>query len=924
MQPPVFPVARPSSARRPPGIFALPFGIIVLLAGLWGGLARLGYVLPNSGTSFAQHGILMSIGFLGTLISTERAVALGSWWAWGVPALSAFGSLYLVAGGIPWIGYGALFVAGVDLVCVYGRLHQIQASTHNTLMGLAAVGWAVAALLAMGGRPVSDTVPWLAIFLVVTITAERLELSRMLKRSAPVRISLVVAIALMVAGATVSIWRADLGMRLTGVAMVAMAVWLMIYDLARRTIRASGVTRFMAAGLLTGYVWLAGGGVLWAIAGDQVGNPIYDGAAVNPLYDAELHTIFLGFVMSMVFAHAPVIAPAVVRKPLPYYPVFYAPLALLHLSLLLRVVVGDAAGMVHAWQMGGILGEIAILAFVAVTVGAFIHAARGARRQMAARLAARAAAGQVPHPVPAIDQGVLMTESTTPASSSNQPPQAGAEAGAGGAPTSGAPVADAPLSGTPAARAPHGTASTIVGSLIGVAILIGAVIYANSGGSGQQAAAPEPTTVISAAEAAAGVDVSLVEMRIEPSTLVVEPGAHLVLKVTNNGTMQHDLYLATGQGTELLAPGQSAVLDAGVIDAAVDGWCTVPGHRQAGMTMTITVAGSETGTAGSGPGATGANAPGGMDHMGSAGSSGTAGAPDAVSKDLAAAPPADWQPIDASLPPADGATVHDITWHITDVETAVAPDVTQLLWTFDGRVPGPALRGKVGDRFNVTLVNDTAMTHNIDFHAESGPPAKVMTPVDPGQSHTYSFVATHAGAWLYHCGIAPMLQHMGNGMYGALIIDPPDLPRADREYVLVGSELFFGPQGQIGDYAKMLANQPDAVVFNGYPFAYDHAPLPAKVGELVRIWVVDAGPTRPIGFHVIGAPFTTLYLNGAYQLKDGRSAGAESGAAQTLPVDPGNGGFVELRFTDSGSYPFVSHAMADSAIGAMGSFQVTD
>jgi nitrite reductase (NO-forming) len=198
-----------------------------------------------------------------------------------------------------------------------------------------------------------------------------------------------------------------------------------------------------------------------------------------------------------------------------------------------------------------------------------------------------------------------------------------------------------------------------------------------------------------------------------------------------------------------------------------------------------------------------------------------------------------------------------------------------------------------------------------------------MTPIDPGKTHTYSFVATHAGAWLYHCSTEPMLMHMGNGMYGALIIDPPDLPKADAEYILVGSELFFGPEGDVGDYAKMAADKPDAVVFNGYPFAYAHAPLTAKVGELVRIWVVDAGPSRSLSFHVIGAPFTTEYLNGAYLLKDGRSAGGESGAAQTLPVDPGNGGFVELRFADAGTYPFVSHAMADAVIGASGSFAVT-
>lgn len=932
MSAPVFPVARPSSAKRPPGIFALPFGVIVMLAGLWGGLARLGYSMPNSGTMFAQHGILMTIGFLGTLISTERAVALGRWWAWGVPALSALGSLYLIAGGTPWIGYGMLLVAGIDLVAVYIRLHQIQASTHNTLMAVAAVGWAVAALLAMLGRTVADTVPWLAIFLVVTITAERLELSRMLKRSKPVRVSLVVAISTMVVGATVSIWLPDPGVRLTGLAMAAMAIWLMIYDLARRTIRAKAVTRFMAAGLLTGYVWLCGGGILWAIVGDQTANPAYDGAPFNPFYDASLHTIFLGFVMSMVFAHAPVIAPAVIRKPLPYFPIFYFPLALLHAGLILRVLVGDAGGQVWAWQLGGVLNEIALIAFVIVTVGAFVRAAITDRRVLAERLAARAAWAaaaqereQTQDPAvhaeitPSSESSTNMSDrtlSTTGDSAAQPSPEAGGGAAGGTGDEAGGSGGGAQTTATAPEpiHASRTTVATVVGVLIGIAILVGALIFAQSGGSDDAAAPQTPSAdVITAEQAAAGIDVSLVEMKIIPSNLVVEPGAHLILNVTNNGTMRHDVVLDTGVGTKLLNPGESEVLDAGVIDAEVDGWCTVPGHRQAGMTMTITVA--DSGAADSGQA--------GGDHDMSGMDMGGSGA-DAVSKDLMADPPAGWEPIDATLPAAPTGTVHDVTWSITDVQTAVAPDVTQMLWTFDGRVPGPALRGKVGDTFNVTVTNDTDMTHNIDFHAESGPPSKVMTPVAPGQSHTYTFVATHAGAWLYHCGIDPMLMHMGNGMYGALIIDPPNLPAADKEFVLVGSEMFFGPEGDVGDYDKMLANTPDTVVFNGYPFAYMHQPLAAKVGELVRIWVVDAGPSRSVGFHVIGAPFTTEYLNGAYLLKDGVSAGVESGAAQTLPVDPGNGGFVELRFADSGSYPFVSHIVADAAIGAMGTFDVTD
>ena len=862
-------MSAPVPRRHVPGMVGLPFGIVILLTGLWGGLARLGYRLPVDGSSAAEHGVLMSLGFLGTLISIERAVALGRRWAWAVPAASVAGSAWLVAGHQPRVGQALLLVAGVVLVAVYARLDRIQRSTHNTLMGIAAVGWAMAAALWLMGRGIGHTVPWLAVFLVITITAERLELSRMLKRSVPVRASLIAAVLVMVAGATVSIWAGDAGVRLCGIAMVGMAAWLGAFDLARRTVRRTGVTRFMAAGLLAGYVWLAAGGILWASKGFQLD---------DATYDAQLHTVFLGFVMSMVFAHAPVIAPAVVRRPLPYYPAFYAPLALLHVGLLLRVIVGDGAGVTAAWQLGGILNEVAILGFVGVTIGAFVRARR-ARRPGAAADPRHSGPPSVPEAIPARRKALLL-------------------------------------------------GSGVAGAVLGVAILVAAVVVANSGSPAAGATGEATGSAVSAAEAAAGVSISLVEMRIEPSSIAVQPGSHLVLRVTNNGTMRHDLRLSTGAQTPMLDPGQTAVLDAGVVTAPLSGWCTVPGHRQAGMTMQIRLAGSADATAPD-PGSGGMPGMAGMPGLGGTGP--TTGAPspaggsepDASAADLAATPPAGWKPVDPTLPPVPAGTVHDVTWHITDVETEVAPGVRQLMWTFDGRVPGPVLHGRVGDTFHVTVVNDTAMTHNLDFHAESGPPAEVMTPIPPGGTHTYTFVATHAGAWLYHCSVEPMLMHLGNGMYGALVVDPPDLAPAARQYVLVGSELFFGPQGRVGDYAKMLADKPDAVVFNGYPFAYQHVPLQAKAGELVRIWVVDAGPTRSLVFHVVGAPFTTVYLDGAYLLRDGTSGGVTSGAAQTLPVDPGDGGFVELTFSRPGSYPFLTHAMADAVLGADGTVTVT-
>ncbi|MGH8888499.1 MAG: multicopper oxidase domain-containing protein, partial [Acidothermaceae bacterium] len=785
----------PATPTRPAGMVYLPFGIVILLAGLWGGLARLGYELPSATTSAQSHGALMAIGFLGTLIAIERATALRRDWSWAVPALSIAGSICTLTGHAPRLGQALLTAAGVGLVIVYIALDRVQRSTHNSLMGVAAVGWVVAMALWLSGRDISITVPWLAVFLVVTITAERLELSRLLGISGLARRLLVAGVLLMVAGATVAvsstdtgsrISASDVGVRICGAAMLALAAWLGRFDLARRTVRQRGVTRFMAVGLLAGYAWLAVGGTLWLTGGHQG-----DGA----VYDAQLHAVFLGFVMSMVFAHAPVIAPAVVRRPLPYSPAFYGPLLVLHIGLVLRVAGGDAGGSMTTWQIGGVVDVVALLGFVALTAFSML---RGG-----------------------FSRGRRSTGGTARKSAVNSP--------------------------------------TLAGIGIGVVVLVAAVAFANSGSNDTT----RTSTTIDSATATSGVTISLVDMRIEPAAITVPPGSHLILRVTNNGSMKHDLRLSNGVQTPMLSPGQTTALDAGIVTTPLSGWCTVPGHRQAGMTMRVQLGAAALSSPAAHAGTVGSMS--GMDDMsGMAGMSGVAGmssgssdpstdhsaGTDATSNDLSAAPPNGWTPNDAKLPPLGPNTVHDVTWHIKDVNETVAPGVTQLMWTFNGTVPGPVLHGRIGDMFNVTVVNDTDMTHNVDFHAESGPPASTMAPIAPGTSRTYHFVATHAGAWLYHCATEPMLLHMANGMYGALIIDPPNLRSAAAQYVLVGSELFFGPQRQIGDYSKMIDDEPDAVVFNGYPFAYEHSPLVAHAGQLVRIWIVDAGPSRALAFHV--------------------------------------------------------------------------
>lgn len=350
----------------------LALAVVALFAGLWGGLIRLGLSLPAAVTSAAElHGPLMALGFLGTLVSLERAVALDRAWAYVAPLAAGVGSLAALAGAPDSFAPALLTLAGGVLLAAHLALHRVQPSAHNAVMGLGAVAWCAAAVLWLTGADVSAFAPLLAGFLVLTIVGERLELTRAVHRSERVRRLLLGAVAVFCAGLAVSVASERLGMRIAGVGLLAQSAWLVRYDIARRTVRLGGVTRFMALALIAGYVWLACAGVLWAVFAS-----LTDG----PAYDASLHAVFLGFVMSMVFAHASVIVPAVLRVPLRYDRAFYAHLVLLHASLAVRLIGGDLAHRTVLWQWGGITGEVAILLFLAVTATAVARARRARRR----------------------------------------------------------------------------------------------------------------------------------------------------------------------------------------------------------------------------------------------------------------------------------------------------------------------------------------------------------------------------------------------------------------------------------------------------------------------------------------------------------------------------------------------------------------
>lgn len=361
--------ARRMRRRRAP---LLALALVALFAGLWGGLLLLGLSLPSGlSTAGEVHGPLMALGFLGTLVSLERAVALGRWWSYAAPLAAGLGALAALASPAGSLGPALMTFAGLVLLAAHGVLQRMAPSAHNAIMGLGALAWCAAAVLWLTGADVSRFAPLLAGFLVLTIVGERLELTRTVRLPARARGLLVIAVAVFCAGLAVSVPAETTGVRIAGVGLLGQALWLARYDVARRTVRIGGVTRFMACALLAGYVWLAVAGVLWTGYASMTGG--------GPAYDAQLHAVFLGFVMSMVFAHAPVIVPAVLRVSLPFHRDFYAHLALLHASLALRLLGGDLAGNLGAWQWGGVLNEVAILLFLAVTATAVLHARRAAR-----------------------------------------------------------------------------------------------------------------------------------------------------------------------------------------------------------------------------------------------------------------------------------------------------------------------------------------------------------------------------------------------------------------------------------------------------------------------------------------------------------------------------------------------------------------
>lgn len=344
----------------------LPAGV-AMLAGLDAALTLLGLPAPVPSDRLADvHGPLMVLGFVGTLVALERAVALAPGgtderarpWAWAAPGLLGLGGLLLVAPAPLVAARACLVVGAAVLVALYGAAWRRRADAAIAVQGLGALGAVGAAVLWAADVPVPYLAPWLVAFLVLTVVGERLELMRIVPVAPLAERGIVGGACALVGGAALALVWPGVGTAVLGAALVGIVALLARFDVARRTVRGTGLPRYMAVAMLASFAWLAVAGGLWLVAG-----PTTSGAR----YDALLHAVFLGFVMSMVMAHAPVILPAVLRRPLPYRPAMYAPLALLHVTLALRVV-GDARDAAVVVQVGGVGNVVAVLAFVVVAV----------------------------------------------------------------------------------------------------------------------------------------------------------------------------------------------------------------------------------------------------------------------------------------------------------------------------------------------------------------------------------------------------------------------------------------------------------------------------------------------------------------------------------------------------------------------------
>jgi Putative multicopper oxidases len=397
------------------------------------------------------------------------------------------------------------------------------------------------------------------------------------------------------------------------------------------------------------------------------------------------------------------------------------------------------------------------------------------------------------------------------------------------------------------------------------------------------------------------VEITAFDLGFKPQDITVDAAGHYDVKLVNTGTIPHNITFPDGATTGDVAGGASGTVQVDVPAAGLAFICSIPGHAAAGMAGTISVKGATAG--------------GGDSHGGPLPSADVAPDPNAPA-------PVTY---DATAPKLLEGKVHDIDLVATETTMTVAPGFVQAVWTFNGTVPGPVIRVTVGDTIRVHLKNPATnqLAHSVDFHASQVAWNDEMTSIKPGEEKLYEWTAEYAGVWMYHCGTAPALHHIANGMYGMVIVEPKGgLPKVDKEFALVQSEWYLGPQGEVTslEKASVGAPAPDLVVFNGVANQYKDAPLKVGTGERVRIFILDAGPNIDSSFHIVGTIFDTVTKEGI-MLKKGNEG---SWGSQAVDLSPAQGAIVEFTTAEDGLYPVVTHAFNFVGRGALGLVQAGD
>jgi nitrite reductase (NO-forming) len=419
-----------------------------------------------------------------------------------------------------------------------------------------------------------------------------------------------------------------------------------------------------------------------------------------------------------------------------------------------------------------------------------------------------------------------------------------------------------------------------------------------------------PTTAASGAAQSASAPLGTLEIHsfdlgFKPGTLSVEQPGRYTIKLINDGAIQHDIAFPNGPKLTANAK-ETKTADIDVPAAGLSFICSIPGHADAGMKGTITV-GSRS--------AAGASGHSADDHGGPPPESDVKADPNAP----------EYQPYDATAPAALSGTTHDINLVTEEKDMTVAPGFVQHVWTFNGTVPGPVIRVHVGDTVRIHLKNPAGsqMSHSVDVHASQVAWNDEMTSIKPGEEKLYEWKAEYAGVWMYHCGTAPALHHIANGMFGMVIVEPKaGLPQVDKEFAMVQSEWYLGPQGQPVSLAKAstAAPAPDYVVFNGVANQYKDHPLMVGTGERVRIFVLNAGPSVDSSFHIVGTIFDTVIKEGVVLTRDNPG----HYGAQAVDLAPAQGAIIELTTAEDGMYPVVTHAFNFVGRGVLGLIKAGD